>query len=237
MFAILSCLGKIIPASETKHTRFSALALGALTSLFVLAHLVDGFPNDSTGTCLALSVLFAGLGLIYYFITFLSPSKLEPMRALGALSLVLFGVFYALYNYFNVYMPINGDMKNLQMLASTSLFMFFLSEAKRSLGKGRGISARFFTLACMLFCTSVALPEFIVMIASGNASFSQSTQVLVLLGVGIYAGMQLFATRVPVAHGAKPIFHSEPCTEAIEKDTPDVVDLSTDPADTASDED
>ena len=234
VFAILSCLGKIIPASETKHTRFSALALGALTCLFTLVHFVEGFANDSAGVCLMLSVLFATLGLVYYFMTFLVPSKLEPIRAIGALSLVLFGVFYALHNYFNPTLPINGDLKNLQILAATSMFMFFLSEAKRSLGKGRGISARFFTLACMLFCTSVAFPEFIAIITSGNAKFSQSTQVLMLFFVGIYAGVQLFATRVPVAHGAKPVFRADVSADMPSESVPDVVDVSPSPAEESS---
>lgn len=193
VWSILSCTGRRIASDDPTFARFGALFVGGLSCLLLVTQVSNAFSGE--GILSIIASVFLLLGVAYFALTYLSLTKPEPYRALGALCLVFFGLFYVLHYYFLDYMPINGDLKTGHMLSALSFLMFFLVEAKRILRKSTGASNRFFSLCAFLYCTSVSVAELVAHFTNEKAGFENYTVALFYLSVGIYAFLRLCAER------------------------------------------
>ncbi len=196
--SVVSCFGKLVPSRDPRPARLAAIALGCMLSLSCFETIKEGFGTSKTDICLLASLVCGILGISFCALTFLRVNTLEPLRAFGGLCLALSFLLHAIYHYLLTDLPINGDLKILYMFAALSASLFFLSEAKRSLSGENGVSARFFTLCCFLFCGSVGVSECFAFFFKKEAFSENYTHPLLLLFVGLYAFARLFAARVPV---------------------------------------
>ncbi|MBO5788581.1 MAG: hypothetical protein J6R42_01410 [Clostridia bacterium] len=202
---MIFCHRRLIPSKDTLFSRILALGLGVGLVLFIASQISSGFPDGRMGVCLLISVIFATGGLLFCILTFIPMPWVDPARALSALSLVGASIFYAMSRYFNPALPINSDIKNIYIFASLGAMLFFLSEAKRVLGKPISYSSRFFNLSCFMFSISAGVPELVDAIVSNDAPIQNYTHALLQLLIGAYAFARLLASRIPVAADAEPI--------------------------------
>ncbi|MBO7150184.1 MAG: hypothetical protein J6V82_00380 [Clostridia bacterium] len=193
VWSLVSCTGRRIASNDPTFARFSALAVGAVSCFMLATQFSSAF--DGEGALSVIASVFLLLGLSYFLLTYLSLTKPEPYRAIGAMCLVFFGLFYVLHYYFLDKMPINGDLKTAHILCAMSFFMFFLVEAKRILRKSTGTSNRFFSLCAFLYCTSVSMAELVGHFTNEKADFESYTVALFFFSVGIYAFIRLCAER------------------------------------------
>lgn len=193
VWSLVSCTGRRIASNDPTFARFTALFVGAISCFMLTTQLTSAF--DGEGTLSIIASVFLFLGLSYFLLTYMSLTKPEPYRAIGAMCLVFFGLFYVLHYYFLDKMPINGHLKTAHILCAMSFFMFFLVEAKRILRKSTGASNRFFSLCAFLYCTSVSLSELVAHFTNKNADFENYTVALFFFSVGIYAFIRLCAER------------------------------------------
>ena len=213
IWSIVSCTGRRIASNDPTFARFTALFVGATSCFMMATQISSAFKGE--GMLSIISSLFLFLGLSYFLLTYLSLTKPEPYRAIGALCLVFFGLIYVLHYYFLDKMPINGDLKTAHILSAMSFLMFFLVEAKRILRKSTGASNRFFSLCAFLYCTSVSLSELVAHFTNKNADFESYTVPLFFLFVGIYAFIRLCAERPkPTADAVTVPLPSEQAQEA-----------------------
>lgn len=202
--SIVSCFGKLTPLGDPPQARRSAVFLGAVFSFFAAYAAVEALSLRVNGwQALLVGCVFLLGGIAYCVLTFFLPTRMSAVRAICAMCVVCFGICYAIYYYFLDTLPINGALKIQHIFAAVSLFMFFLTEAQRTLGLGRGIRQRFFTLLCVMFCGIVALPEFYALLFCRKATFESFAHPVLLLGVGLYALTRLSVTRQTEPQAAK----------------------------------
>ena len=213
VWSLFSCTGRRIASNDPTFARFTALFVGAISCFMLATQISSAF--DGEGTLSIIASIFLFLGLSYFLLTYMSLTKPEPYRAIGAMCLVFFGLFYVLHYYFLDKMPINGDLKTANILCAMSFFMFFLVEAKRILRKSTGASNRFFSLCAFLYCTSVSLSELVAHFTNEKADFENYTVALFFFSVGIYAFIRLCAERPkPAADAVTAPLPSEQAQEA-----------------------
>ena len=201
--SILSCFGKLTPTGDPPQARYSALVLGAVFVFFIAFRLMRGHIPDAAGICLLVATVFLIGGAAYCVLTYLQLTRMSAVRAICAMCAVCFGLFYAIHYYFLKALPVNGNLKTQHILAAVALFMFFLTEAQRALGRGKGIKERFFALVCFMFSLSVSIPEFYACFFRKDAVFEDFSHPLLLLAVGLYALTRLSVTRQSVPRPAK----------------------------------
>ncbi len=101
------------------------------------------------GICLIFSGVFALAGLRFS----VHSMKKDVLRVvLSGTSLSLSCLFYTFYLYFDSATPKNTSMKQLLVLASLALALFFLSEIRRVLGKKSGVFYHFIIAAALQLC-------------------------------------------------------------------------------------
>lgn len=192
-WSIVSCTGRRIASDDPTYARFCALFVGALSCFMLSTQFTHAFKG--TGVLALIAAVFLLLGLSYFLLTYLSLTKPEPYRALGAMALVFFSMFYVLHYYFLKTMPVNGDLKTAHILCALAALMLFLMESKRILRKSTGASNRFFSLTAFMFCSSVSIAELIAHFTNEKADFESYTVAIFFLSVGIYAFVRLCAER------------------------------------------
>lgn len=202
--SIISCFGKLTPLGDPPQARRSAILLGVVFSFFVAYATIEALSLRVGGwQALLIGCIFLLGGVAYCMLTYFLPTRMSAVRAICAMCVVCFGICYAIYYYFLNTLPINGPLKIQHIFAAISLFMFFLTEAQRTLGLGRGIRQRFFTLVCVMLCGTVALPELYALLFCREAAFESFAHPLLLLGVGLYALTRLSVTRQTEPQAAK----------------------------------
>ncbi|MBP5209421.1 MAG: hypothetical protein J6125_01030 [Clostridia bacterium] len=200
--SVLSCVGRVAVGGDPFGARIAAVVTGTVTLFFALTQLVTGISfGHRAGVCLFVAVILLLPGVAYYVLTYLATLHRDLLRAVGAMCLVVFSVFYVFHYYFSFDMPFNGDLKILHIVAVLSMMLFYLSEAKRSLHLPRGIWGRFFATCCFLLACSVGVSELFDFFVDKSATFEDFSHGLLLAVTGLYAFVRLLVERqtVPTA--------------------------------------
>ena len=113
----------------------------------------------------ALTALFSVVH--FFFNAFIAEARTE-LRGYFSLATVIFLALYAAYLYFDNTLPVNATNKLTDQLAYLFCALFFLYEARISLGREKWRSYSAFGLVAALLCAYSALPSLIVYFAKGR---------------------------------------------------------------------
>ena len=156
----------------------STLFLGARILYFAL-NKFNRYPIISqetlTSPVFVMSVLAFVLAIIsvgyYFFNTYSTESKLE-VRAFFSISAIAFLAIYAMLIYFDESLPINNSGKAINQMAYLFAAIFFLYEARISLGREMWRPYCAFGLAGAALTAYSSIPSLITYYTTGNLPFA-----------------------------------------------------------------
>ncbi len=193
---------KLIPTFDTPASYIPA-ALSSIAILFLAKELfifhasyMQLLANSkSASVLLAITPLLSGLlaicavvGLIFF--SLFSNVKNEK-RALGLLSVSLFLVVYAIYLYFSTQLPLNSPNKITDQVAFISAAVFFLFEARLSLGREMWRSYLAFGYSSALICAYSSIPSLAVYFIKGEIISNSIYETLVTFTLFIFISARL----------------------------------------------
>lgn len=115
-----------------------------------------------------LSSICAALSVVHFVLTAILTERHRQLRAYFALGTILFACFYTALLYFENTMPINAPTEIVDEMAYLMVAIFFLYEARISLGREmwRGYSA--FGLVAALLTAYASIPELLTYLIEGK---------------------------------------------------------------------
>ena len=142
------------------------------------------------------SALLGALSVAHFILTALLTERHRQLRAYFALGTILFVCFYTALLYFENTMPINAPTEIVDEMAYLSAAIFFLYEARISLGREmwRGYSA--FGLVAALLTAYASIPELLAYFISGKilALSLESSILLFTIFIFIFSRLVITAT-------------------------------------------
>lgn len=134
--------------------------------------------NSPTAPIFEISIvvfIFAILSVGYYFLnTYCTESKTEK-RALFAMAAIAFLGSYVMLIYFDQSLPINNSGKIVNQMAYLFSAIFFLYEARISIGREMWRAYTAFGLAATALCAYSSIPALITYYVNGTLIFSSRT--------------------------------------------------------------
>ena len=151
--------------------------------------------------------LLAGLiaiGAVYYFFlnSYIKHTTSER-RALAAFIAILFLCIYPAYLYFNTDLPINAPNKVTDQMAYLFSAIFFLYEARLSLGRDRWAAYGAFGLIASLLTAYSAIPSLLVYFIKGEMISNSIAEGALTLSLFIFINLRLITVR--------SLYNDEPC--------------------------
>lgn len=141
------------------------------------------------------SALLAIVAVYYFFLNAYVKDCKSNTRAAASFIAILFMCIYPAYLYFNADLPINAPNKVVDQLAYLFSAVFFLYEARISLGRDRwGLYAAFGMVAALLTAYS-ALPSFAVYFIKGEIISNSLAENLLTLSLFIFIVSRLLLMR------------------------------------------
>ncbi|MFA5562228.1 MAG: hypothetical protein WDA00_06290 [Eubacteriales bacterium] len=162
------------------------------------------------------AAVFCLLGAVYFACLLLSRRAVCPVRALGGLAMVLFGLFYTLYLYYVPYLPLGSSLKSLHMAVFISVFLFFLYESRLALGRNGWAMHHVFGIVAAFLCLSTALPELVFLLVRGQSAMEDYAYALLLeaLFLFIFARLCTLAPGVGAPHTTQPLPDEPPASDS-----------------------
>ena len=146
----------------------SGIVGAALIFLTVLL-LKEKLPLNNSPRLLILGcVLFALLAVGHFFLNALFTEARVELRAYFSLFTVIFLSLYATYLYFEKSLPVNATNKLADQLAYLFSSIFFLYEARISLGRDKWRAYGAFGLIAALFTAYSSIPSLITYLINGE---------------------------------------------------------------------
>lgn len=159
--------------------------------------------NISLSVIIILSILFAFISVICFFLNVFFERRESKTRAAFTLAAVMYLALYSGYLYFSTHLPLNAPNKSVDMMAHVALSIFFLYETRISLGRALWKPYVSFGMITAALCFYSSLPSLIFYFTNGasdtaiiSASIAENVLVFVL---GIYTScrLSLVLTLVP----------------------------------------
>ncbi len=144
------------------------------------------------------SAILGALSVVHFILTAMLTERHRAIRAYFALGTVLFTCFYTATMYFDPSMPINAPTEVVDEMAYLSVAVFFLYEARISLGREMWRGYSVFGLVAALLTAYASVPELLAYFVEGKtlAHSLESSILLFTLFVFIFARLLLTATTV-----------------------------------------
>lgn len=146
-------------------------------------------PSSSSPQRL-LAVVAALLGLggaCHFLLNALIRDRRSVLRGVGALCTVLFLAIYATYLYFDRTMPLNAPSKLTSQVAYLFSALFFLYEARISLGREKWGGYFPFALLMTLLTGYAAIPDLLLYLIRGKEAAVSLYDPLLLMALFLYA--------------------------------------------------
>ncbi len=144
----------------------------------------------------AACAILSALSLTHFILTAVLTERHRQLRAYFALGTIVFASLYAITLYFDRTMPINAPTEIVDEMAYLLVAIFFLYEARISLGRElwRGYCA--FGLTAALLTAYASIPELLVYFIDGRtlALSIESSMLLFALFIFIFARLIIAAT-------------------------------------------
>ena len=180
-------LGARILSNAINSSRYPILSAETLTNPSILLSLV------------AFALSIASIGY-FFFNVYITESKTE-IRAAFAVVIIAFFAIYAMLIYFDTSLPLNNNGKIINQMAYLFGAMFFLYEARISLGREMWRAYSAFALATAAITAYSSIPALIVYYVKGYVLFGTQRDAftslegyMVTLALCIYATAKLVST-------------------------------------------
>lgn len=206
---------KMSPASSFVNPgTYIPSGLAAIAMLFVGGELISdlgimeksaksGGTSSSVFIVLVLTILLAFVCTINFFLNVFYEKRHSRSRAAFCLSTVLFLAFYAGYLFFSTKLPFNSPNKATDQMTFLALSIFFLYEARISLGRPCWKPYITFGMIASTLSLFSSIPSLIFYFANGStdssiisASIAENVLVLIL-GIYVICRLALVLTLVP----------------------------------------
>lgn len=172
------------------------LFLGVSLGIYGLSGFTpDGFISGNLQYPLALIIAFLTVpAAIHFFLNAYFTDIKNEIRATFSLFTVLFFAMYAAFLYFNRELALNAPNKIVDQMAFLFSALFFLYEARISLGREvwRGYIA--FGMVGVVLCAYSSVPSLILYFAKSTEISNSMEENLLLLSVFIFISFRLFLT-------------------------------------------
>ena len=160
-----------------------------------LKHFKPEMLRDLSVVMPTLAAVFALLSVCYFFFNAYIKDCTSTSRASASFIAILFLCIYPAYLYFNDSLPINAPNKVVDQLAYLVSAIFFLYEARISLGRDKwGLYATFGMIAALL-CAYSAIPSLIVYFANGEIISDSIAENALTLSLFIFIASRLALMR------------------------------------------
>ena len=162
--------------------------------LFVASYSPEPFFKslDTPVTILAfVSALLAPLAVIHFFLSFFLTERHKALRAYFSIALILLLATYASFLYFDASAPLNNSAKVIDQMAFLFTAIFFLYEARVSLGREMWRSYSAFGLIAFILTAYASLPEIIFLIVTGNSAAVVPEASVLLLAFSMFILVRL----------------------------------------------
>lgn len=141
-----------------------------------------------------LTVVTAILSVIHFLLTaYITESKTE-LRSIFAIFSVAFFALYATYLYFTTNMPINAPNKLIDQMAYLFSALFFLYEARISLGREKWGGYCVFGLMAAMLTAYSSIPSLITYLAKGELISAGIEETLLTLSLFLFIVCRLALT-------------------------------------------
>ena len=154
------------------------------------------FANYESALMLLVGLL-AMAGIMNFLFNALSEKRADTTRAGFAIAMSIFLAIYGAYLYFSTELPLNAPNKLIDMLAYLFASIFFLYEARLSLGRDMWRPYIAFGLIGALLTGYSALPSLIIYFANGEVISNSVAENTLSLTLCIFITARLFlATKL-----------------------------------------
>ena len=161
-----------IRPSFSSPANYVPTALIATALAFVAISLISSFNETAKSPMSpiisAAAIVFAFLSIVHFFLNAHLTEAVTELRGYFSLCTVLFLALYASFLYFDPTLPINSPNKLVDQLAFLFSALFFLYEARISLGRERWRPYVAFGLLASAFTAYSSIPSLIVYFAKGR---------------------------------------------------------------------
>lgn len=198
-YAVVGCKCSLKPSFSSPATYVPTGIVGAAELFLSVRTLSSVRDLTAAGTRLpaviaTLAGLLGLLSIVHFFLNAaLTESKTE-LRAYFALATVLFLSVYSAVLYFSTDEAINTPIKLSSQMAFLFSSLFFLYEARISLGRELWRGYAVFGLFAMLLCAYASIPNLIVYFVRGVTLSLNIEESLLLLSLFIFIASRLILT-------------------------------------------
>ena len=161
---------------------------------------VEALTNPSTILSL-IAFLLSIVSIGYFFFNVYTTESKTEVRAAFAVGIIAFFAIYAMLIYFDTSLPLNNGGKIINQMAYLFAAMFFLYEARISLGREMWRTYSAFALATAALTAYSSIPALITYYAKGyvifgtqRGAFTSIEEYMLTLAVFVYAISKLILT-------------------------------------------
>lgn len=173
---------------------FLAISLASDTVDKLIPFYAERLRDISVIMPLAAAAL-AAISVYYFFLNAYIKDCASTRRASASFTAILFLCIYPAYLYFSKALPINAPNKVVDQLAYLLSALFFLYEARISLGRDRWGAYTAFGMIASLLCAYSAVPSLIVYFAKGEMISDSLAENALTLSLLIFIASRLLLMR------------------------------------------
>lgn len=191
---------RVRPADAHSPFIYLPSAFAALTVLLFLYRFypkLEGFKSDKIlHGAAVLAIVFGAFAFVYLFLRILIEAPLSSARALIGLGAALFTGLLAICLYFEKSLPLNHPAKLTDQVALLFASLFFLAEARSSLGRDKVALRTAMTMITALFSAYASFPILLYRAIAGECLSVDLSYALVLCGIfALSAGSLLLSGK------------------------------------------
>ena len=149
------------------------------------------FSNNPTAIISLLCGIFAILSCVHFFLNISTTHRVTVLRSYMAMGSVIFLALYAAFLYFNRDFALNSDNKIIDQMAFLLAAVFFLYEARISLGADKWHAYIAFGLIASALIGYSAIPSLIMYFVRGYAISNSIEESVFMLTLFIYITVRL----------------------------------------------
>lgn len=139
----------------------------------------------------SIAIVFSLSGASGFMIAASGAPELSARRTFSSCFVVLFCLIYTLFLYFEPSLPLNADVKLLAQGALLAAALFFLYDARITLGKPRWAFRTAIGLAAMLITASVSLPNLIYYLLRHESVLQTPVHDFLIFGFFLYISARM----------------------------------------------
>lgn len=188
---------RFIPSFDSAASYIPSALVGAALA-FIFVELMSFFVNSDSASVALTTRVTAILGAIlaigaiaYFAISSILVARRSIKRSDYALFVLLFACVYTAFIYFDTTLPINSPTKTVNILAYLSVALFFLYEARLSLGREKWRQYIAFGFICATLCAYSSIPSLIYYFVKGEPLALSIYESILTLSLFIFAALKL----------------------------------------------